>query len=303
VTSDLTAGTDLESNRQTGPTVEASQVAHKLPDKPLVVLKPSGSVAWLDLRDLWQYRDLLYILTERDIKVRYKQTLLGAAWAIIQPLFTMIIFSLFFGRLAAIPSDGVPYPIFAFAGLLPWVFFSNAITNGGNSLIGNTNLITKVYFPRMIIPIASVAAGLVDLFVSFLLLAALMFYYGVSLTMNIVMLPVLVLISSLLAIGVGMWMSGLNVKFRDIRYALPFVVQLGIFVTPIIYPASMVPEKYRLLFALNPMTGIIEGYRSAIFGKPFDWSSLRISILLTVVIVLFSLYSFRRMERKFADLI
>lgn len=278
-------------------------VLHQLPEKPLVVIQPSKSWVALNLRDLWLYRDLLYILTERDIKVRYKQTILGALWAIIQPLFTMLIFTLFFGRLAGMPSDGIPYPIFAYAGLLPWTFFSNAVTNSGNSLVGNSNLITKVYFPRMIIPIASVGAGLVDFAIAFSLLVVLMFYYGVGLTVNILMVPVLVVLTALLAIGIGMWMSGLNVKYRDVRYALPFLIQLGMFATPIIYPASIVPEKWRWLLALNPLTGIIEGYRSAFFGKPFDWVALGISALIALSILVYSAYSFRKMEKTFADIV
>jgi lipopolysaccharide transport system permease protein len=274
-----------------------------LPEKPVVIIEPSKSWVALNLRDLWQYRDLLYILTMRDIKVRYKQTLLGAAWAIIQPLFTMLIFTLFFGKLAGMPSDGIPYPIFAYAGLLPWTFFSNAVTNSGNSLVGNSNLITKIYFPRMIIPMASVASGLLDFVIAFGLLVVLMFYYGVGLSINLLMLPVLLVLTSLLAIGVGMWMSALNVKYRDVRYALPFLVQLGMFASPIIYPLSLVPEKWRWLMALNPLAGQIEAYRSAFFGKPFDWLSLGVSAVLTFAVLVYSAYNFRRMEKSFADII
>jgi len=274
-----------------------------LPENPVVIIEPSKTWVALNLRDLWQYRDLLYILTMRDIKVRYKQTLLGAAWAIIQPLFTMLIFSLFFGRLAGMPSDGIPYPIFAYAGLLPWTFFSNAVTNSGNSLVGNSNLITKIYFPRMIIPMASVAAGLLDFVIAFGLLVVLMFYYGVGLSINLLMLPVLLALTSLLAIGVGMWMSALNVKYRDVRYALPFLIQLGMFASPIIYPLSLVPENWRWLMALNPLAGQIEAYRSTFFGKPFDWLSLGISAVLTFAVLIYSAYNFRRMEKSFADII
>ena len=274
-----------------------------LPEKPVVIIEPSKSWVALNLRDLWQYRDLLYILTMRDIKVRYKQTLLGAAWAIIQPLFTMLIFTLFFGKLAGMPSDGIPYPIFAYAGLLPWTFFSNAVTNSGNSLVGNSNLITKIYFPRMIIPMASVASGLLDFVIAFGLLVVLMFYYGVGLSINLLMLPVLLVLTSLLATGVGMWMSALNVKYRDVRYALPFLVQLGMFASPIIYPLSLVPEKWRWLMALNPLAGQIEAYRSAFFGKPFDWLSLGVSAVLTFAVLVYSAYNFRRMEKSFADII
>lgn len=275
----------------------------RLPEKPIVIIEPTKGWVPVNLRDLWQYRDLLYILTMRDIKVRYKQTLLGAAWAIIQPLFTMLIFTLFFGRLAGMPSDGVPYPIFAYAGLLPWTFFSNAVTNSGNSLVGNSNLITKVYFPRMIIPMASVGSGLLDFLIAFGLLVVLMFYYGVGLSINILMLPVLVILTALLAIGVGMWMSALNVKYRDIRYALPFLIQLGMFATPIIYPASLVPEKWRWLLFLNPFAGQIEAYRAAFFGLPFNWFALSLSAFLTFVILFYAAFTFKRMEKSFADII
>lgn len=275
----------------------------QLPEKPIIIIEPSKGWVPVDLRDLWRYRDLFYILTMRDIKVRYKQTALGAAWAIIQPLFTMLIFTLFFGRLAKVPSDGIPYPIFAYAALLPWTFFSNAVTNSGNSLVGNANLITKVYFPRMIIPISSVASGLLDFAIAFGLLIILMFYYSVSLSINILILPVLVILTSLLAIGVGMWMSALNVKYRDIRYALPFLIQLGMFATPIIYPSSLIPEKWRWLMAFNPLAGQIEAYRSAFFGTPFNWFALGISAIITLAILFYSAFMFKRMEKSFADII
>src|ERR1700686_5124718 len=212
---------------------------------PLIRIRPSKGWVALRLRDLWSYRELLYFLTWRDIKVRYKQTVLGASWAIIQPLFTMLLFTLFFGRLAGLPSDGIPYPIFAYAGLLPWTFFSNAVTNSGNSLVGSSNLITKVYFPRMIIPGAAVGAGLVDFAIAFVVLAALMIYYGIALTPSLLALPLLLALTALLALGVGMWTSALNVKYRDVRYALPFVIQLWMFASPIIYPASLMPQKWR----------------------------------------------------------
>jgi lipopolysaccharide transport system permease protein len=276
---------------------------NKLPEKPLVVIAPSRSWVALNLRDLWNYRDLLYILTMRDVKVRYKQTVLGAAWAIMQPLFTMIIFSLIFGRLAGIPSDNVPYPLFAFAGLLPWTFFSNAVTNSGNSLVGNSNLVSKVYFPRMIIPIAAVVAGLVDFGVAFGLLAVLMVYYGVALSPNLLMLPILIALTGLLAVGVGMWMSALNVKYRDVRYALPFLIQLWFFASPIIYPTSLVPEKYRWITAFNPMFGLIDGYRASLFNQSFDWTLIGASALITFAILIYAAYTFRRMERSFADVI
>src|SRR5882762_2489331 len=221
------------------PPLSVSNGSGAEPEQPLLKIRPKKGWVALNLKDLWVYRELLYFLTWRDIKVRYKQTILGASWAIIQPLFTMLLFTLFFGKLAHVPSDGVPYPIFAYAGLLPWTFFSNAVTNSGNSLVGSSNLITKVYFPRMIIPGAAVGAGLVDFAIAFIILVVLMIYYGVALTWSIVMLPVLIILLTLLAIGVGMWTSALNVKYRDIRYALPFLIQLWLFASPVIYPASL----------------------------------------------------------------
>jgi lipopolysaccharide transport system permease protein len=280
-----------------------SQPHHELPTHPLAVIEPKTGWVALNLRDLWHYRDLLYILTERDIKVRYKQTALGATWAIIQPLFTMLIFSLFFGKLAGIPSDGIPYPLFVYAGILPWIFFSNALNKSGNSLVSNSNLITKVYFPRMIIPIATVAAGLLDFLIAFVFLVILMFYYGVGVSANLLMLPVLVVLTSLLAIGVGMYTSALNVKYRDIGQILPFLVQLWMFATPIIYPASIVPEQWRWLLSINPLAGLIEGYRASFFGTPFDWFALAISAVITFGILIYAAYTFRKMERGFADVI
>ena len=277
---------------------------HELPSEPLVRIRPTTSSIAIDLRDLWAYRELLYFLTWRDLKVRYKQTALGVAWAVIQPLFTMLIFTLFFGRLAKVPSDGVPYPVFVYAGLLLWTFFSNAVSHSGNSLVGNSNLLTKVYFPRAIIPGAAVAAGLVDLFIAFGVLVVLMIYYHVSISWTIILLPALIGLTTLLALGMGMWTSALNVKYRDIRYALPFIIQLWMFVSPVIFPASFVPEKWRWAMALNPLTGIIEGFRSALFGRtPFDWFAIGISTAITFAILLYAAYTFRRMERTFADIV
>src|SRR6266446_4013090 len=227
------------------------------PEPQRVRIRPSRGWVALNLKDLWVYRELLYFLTWRDIKVRYKQTLLGASWAIIQPFFTMLLFTLFFGKLAHVPSDGIPYPIFAYAGLLPWTFFSNAISNSGNSLIGSANLITKVYFPRIIIPGAAVAAGLVDFGIALIILIVLMIYYGVMVTWSILMFPVLVGLTTLLALGMGMWLSALNVRYRDVRFALPFLIQLWMFVSPVIYPSSFLPVKLRWVLSLNPLTGII----------------------------------------------
>jgi lipopolysaccharide transport system permease protein len=273
------------------------------PPKPLIAIEAGRGWGGLDLRDLWLHRDLFFFLIWRDVKVRYKQTALGAAWAILQPFLTMVVFTLFFGKLAKVPSDGIPYPIFAYAGLLPWTFFSNAITASSNSLVGNASLITKVYFPRMVIPAAAVGAGLVDLANAALILVAMMAYYGFGLGWSALMLIPLVLLTALLALGVGMWMSGLNVKYRDVRYALPFCVQLWMYATPIIYPISFIPERWRWMLVLNPLTGIIDGYRSALFGRPFQWWELTVSTILTLLFLVYAAYSFKQMERDFADII
>src|SRR6476659_8271302 len=275
----------------------------RLPAEPLVVIQPTKRWSLLSFKDIWAYRELLFFLTWRDVKVRYKQTALGAAWAILQPLFMMIIFTIFFGRLAAVDSAGVPYPLFALAGLVPWTFFSNAITASGNSLVGSANLITKVYFPRLIVPAAAMLAGLVDFVLAFLMLCLLMLGYRVHLTAQILFIPVLVLLTSLFSLGVGTWMSALNVKYRDVRFALPFVIQLWLFVSSVILPSSSIPQKWRFLLFLNPMSAIIEGYRSALFGLPFDWTALGLAALLTILALFYSLYAFARVERSFADII
>ena len=275
----------------------------RLPSEPLVVIQPSKRWSLLSLKEIWAYRELLFFLTWRDVKVRYKQTALGAAWAILQPLFMMIIFTIFFGRAAAVNSAGLPYPLFALAGLVPWTFFANSITASGNSLVGSANLITKVYFPRLIVPAAAMLAGLVDFVLAFIVLCLMMVYYGVSLTSQVLFLPVLVLLTSLFGLGVGTWMSALNVKYRDVRFALPFLIQLWLFVSSVILPSSSVPVKWRWILLLNPMSAIIEGYRSALFGLPFDWPALGIASVLTVVVLLYAIYSFGRVERSFADII
>jgi lipopolysaccharide transport system permease protein len=275
----------------------------RLPAEPLVVIQPTKKWSFLSLKDIWAYRELLFFLTWRDVKVRYKQTALGAAWAILQPLFMMVIFTIFFGRLAGVASSGIPYPLFALAGLVPWTFFSNSITASGNSLVGSANLITKVYFPRLIVPAAAMLAGLVDFVLAFALLLLLMLYYRTALTVQILFLPVLVLLTALFALGVGTWMSALNVKYRDVRFALPFVIQLWLFVSSVILPSSSIPPKWRWILLLNPMSAIIEGYRSALFGLPFDWPALGLAAVLTIVTLLYAFYSFGRVERSFADVI
>ena len=278
----------------------------QLPDKPLFVIEARKSGVDFDFKGCWAYRELLYFLTWRDVKVRYKQTLLGVLWVIIQPLATMLIFTLLFGRLAGLETrtEGIPYPLFAFAGLLPWTFFSNAVSNSSNSLVTSAQLITKIYFPRMIIPAAAVTAGLVDFALSFVVLTVLMAYYRVSVTWSLLLLPALIALVVLLALGVGMLLAGLNVKYRDVRHAVPFAVQIWMFASPVIYPPTLVPERWRWLLALNPMTGIIEGFRAALFGNSqIQWKLVAVSAAIVLVLFVSSVFAFRRMEKSFADVI
>lgn len=281
----------------------AGEVGGEIPDSPLFTVQSGRRTLSADLRELWMHRELFYFLAWRDLKVRYKQTFLGAAWAILQPFLTMVVFTLFFGKLARIPSDGIPYPIFAYAGLLPWTFFSNAVTASSNSVVGNSSLVTKVYFPRAIIPASAVVAALFDFLIASIILVAMMAYYGVVVSWQAVMLAPLILLLTLLAVGVGTFMAGLNVKYRDVRHALPFVIQLWMFATPIIYPSNFVPAKWRWLLALNPLTGIVEGFRSALFGLTFNWFDFALASCSAVLVLAYSLYSFKQMEREFADII
>lgn len=275
----------------------------ELPEYPVVTIQPTRSFSLQKIGEIWTYRELLYFLTWRDVKVRYKQTALGATWAILQPLFMMVIFTIFFGRLAGVATNGIPYPVFALAALVPWTFFANSVTASANSLVGSANLITKVYFPRLIVPTAAMLAALIDFFLSFVLLAVLMVFYRVVPTTQILLLPVLILLTGAFALAVGIWMSALNVKYRDVRFALPFLIQLWLFVSSVIVPSSAVPQKWRWLLWFNPMSGIIEGYRAALFGVPFDWTSLGIASILTILALLYATFSFSRVERSFADII
>jgi lipopolysaccharide transport system permease protein len=279
----------------------AAQLPH-IPREPLIVIDASRSRTSLNLRELFAHRELLFFLTWRDVKVRYKQTLLGASWAILQPLLTMLIFTLLFGRFAGFHTE-VPYPIFSYAGLLIWTFFSNAVTNSGNSLVGSANLITKIYFPRMIIPTAAVAAGFVDLVLGFLPLIILMIYYRVPpQPLNLLILP-LIAMACIAALGVGMLFSALNVKYRDIRYAIPFIMQLWMFGSPVIYRLDMLPPKMQRLFMFNPLTGIIENFRVALFGGRIQWKELGISLGVAMFVLIASAYIFRRIEKSFADIV
>ena len=270
----------------------------------LTVIEPSKGWIPVDLKEIWKYRELLYFLTKREIQVRYKQTVLGGLWAIIQPFFTMVVFTLFFGRLAKMPSDGIPYPIFVYAGLLPWTYFANALSNSGNSLVGSANLISKVYFPRVIIPASSSLAGLLDFFIATTILGIMMFYYSLFPGLTVLLFPFLIGLTFLCAVGVGLWLSALNVQYRDIRYAIPFLIQIWMFVSPVIYPASLVTEKYKWVLALNPMGGVINAFRSCLLGhKPIDWFLLGISTCIIVMIFISGMYYFRRMEKTFADVV
>jgi lipopolysaccharide transport system permease protein len=273
------------------------------PDRPLVLIEPRSSGLGLNLRDLWAYRELLFFLAWRDLKVRYKQTILGVMWVVLQPLLMTVVFTIFLGMLIRVPTNGVPYTLMVYLGLLPWTFFSGAIVNSGNSIVGNAHLITKVYFPRMVIPAAAIGARLVDFAVSFVILAVLMVYYHVSLTANVLLLPVLLGILTLLALGLGMLISALNVKYRDIGVMLPVLVQLWMYASPVVYPLSLVPEKWRAFYIWNPMVGIIAGFRSALLGEAFQWPALAISTVITVALFVISSIVFRRVEKGFADFV
>jgi lipopolysaccharide transport system permease protein len=268
-----------------------------------VLIESEESGVRLNLAEVWDYRELLYFLTLRDIKVRYKQTLMGAAWVIIQPLALMLVVTLVFNRFAGLDAGKLPYPLFAYSGLLLWTFFAGGVTNGTNSLVSNANLITKVYFPRMFIPAAAVGAGLFDLCIASLLLVALAAYYGVALTWGLLLLPVFVLLTTLLALGVGMMVAALTVRYRDLRHALPFVMQFWMFASPVVYPSGIVGGRWRWLFLLNPLTGILEGFRAALAGEGFDWKLIGFSASASVALVVAAVYVFRRAEDSFADVI
>jgi lipopolysaccharide transport system permease protein len=268
------------------------------------VYTPSRGWLSLNLRELWTYRELLYFLTWRDIKVRYAQAALGVAWAILQPLLTMVIFSVVFGQLAQLPSDGIPYPVFSFAALLPWQLFAGALQRAGTSLVTNSNLITKVYFPRLVIPMSAVAAGVVDFGISFVVLLGLMVYYGIAPKWEILAIPLLVLLALLTALAVSLWFSALNVQYRDVQYMIPFLIQAWMYASPVAYSANLVPSgKWRILYGLNPMAGVIQGFRWALLGTAPPDALMVISVVVVIVLLISGLYFFRRMERTFADIV
>lgn len=269
----------------------------------LVVIKPPRRWPSLKLRELWDYRELLYFFIWRDIKVRYKQTVLGAAWAIIQPVFTMVVFSLVFGRLAQIPSDGMPYPIFAYTALLPWTYFSQSLSQSSNSLVTSARLITRVYFPRPIVPISCVVAGLVDFAIAFSVLILMMLYYDVWPTLAVVLLPLFLVLSLVTALAVGLWLSALNVQYRDVRHMVPFLTQFWLFATPVAYPSSLLGEPWRSLYGLNPMVGVVEGFRWALLGSQPPGPMLWLSALAALVLLLSGAFYFRYAEKTFADVV
>jgi lipopolysaccharide transport system permease protein len=267
-------------------------------------IRPSKGWPSLNLNDVWEYRELLYFLVWRDVKIRYKQTVLGVAWAVMQPVFTMIVFSIFFGWLVKVPSDGLPYPFFAFCALLPWQLFASSLTAASNSLVANQHLITKISFPRLVIPLSAAAGSLLDFSIAFLVLLAMMIFYEIVPTIAMLMLPLFVLLTMAAALGIGTWFSALNVKYRDVRHGLPFLTQVWMFATPVVYPSSLVPESWRMLYALNPMVGVVEGFRWALLGTGNSpGPMLLMSTVVTSVLLLSGLCYFRRAERTFADMV
>jgi lipopolysaccharide transport system permease protein len=274
------------------------------PSLPSLRIEPPKRWPSIDFRELWEYRELLYFLTWRDIKIRYKQTVLGAAWAIIQPVFMMIVFSLFFGKLAKVPSDGIPYPVFAFCALLPWQLFAHAVSESSNSVVSNQHLITKVYFPRLVIPIASVLTGFIDFLVSLVVLIGLILWFGLVPGWRIIALPGFILLAICTALAVGLWLSALSVQYRDVRYLIGFLVQFWLFATPVAYPSSIIPQQWRAVYALNPMAGVVEGFRWALLGRSSALGSmLWVSASVVLVTLLGGFYYFRRMEQEFADIV
>jgi lipopolysaccharide transport system permease protein len=282
----------------------ATETGPEPPATPTIRIRPGGALAPLRLREMWEYRELLYFLAWRTIKVRYKQTLLGAAWAILQPVFAMAVFSVIFGRLVGMASDGIPYPLFVYAGLLPWQLFAQSVTESANSLVNNEHLLTKVYFPRFVIPASTILVALLDFAVAGAVLAGMMGYYGIAPAGAVWAVPLLVLQAVGAALGIGLWLAALNVRYRDIRHVVPFLIQGWLFLTPIIYPSSLVPRSWHLALALNPMTGVAEGFRWALLGtKPDMGGAFGLSAIITLGVLVSGVFYFRRMERTFADLL
>ena len=269
-----------------------------------ILIQPSKGLFNFDLRELWQYKELLYFLIWKEVKVRYKQTIIGGAWAIIQPLLTMVIFTIIFGRLAKIPSDGMPYPVFTYTALLPWMLFAQALTRSGGSLVSNANLITKVYFPRLLVPLSAALAPIVDFIVSFLILLGMLAWYGIPPTLGILALPFFLALTLVTAISVNLWLAPINVKYRDVAHTLPFLSQIWMYASPVVYPLSMIPEKWQFLYSINPMVGVIEGFRWALLGKQSpNFMAMAISVIVVMALFLGGILYFKKMEQTFADVI
>ncbi len=294
----------LSQERIGPPGLDAASTPPGKGHMPVIHIEPSKGWVSLKLHELWEYRELFYFLIWRDVKVRYKQTVLGAAWAIIQPFFTMVVFSLFFGKLAQVPSDGIPYPIFSYAALVPWSFFAQGLTQASTSLVISSNLITKVYFPRLVVPVARVLAGVVDFILAFIVLLLMMLYYGLTPTLNVVWLPLFLLLALITALGVSLWLSALNVQFRDVQYTIPFLTQFWLFATPIAYPSSLLAEPWRTFYGLNPMAGVVEGFRWALLGTDTAPGPIIIvSTFVALALLVGGAFYFRRMEKTFADVV
>lgn len=281
--------------------VKTNRAEKTLSNLPVTIIKPSKGWMPINLHELWEFRDLLYFFTWRDIKLRYKQTVLGFAWAIIQPFFAMVIFTLFFGNLAKMPSDGVPYPIFAYAALLPWTLFSESIIRSTNTMVMNSNIIKKVYFPRMALPISSVLSPVLDFTIAFVILILMMIYYGMMPTFNVIWLPIFLLLALTTSLGVGLWTSALNARYRDLQYVVPFMIQIWMFASPVVYAASMIPAQYQFLYGLNPMAGVIEGFRWSLLGTNAPGMVIIASVIVSIIILVSGAFYFRRMEKTFAD--
>ncbi len=286
------------------PSLVTAPTSQQADDVPVIHIKPAKGWVTLGLRELWAYRELLYFFVWRDIKVRYKQTILGASWAIIQPFFTMIVFSIFFGRLAKVPSDGLPYPIFSYAALVPWSFFANGVSQASNTLVANSNMVKKIYFPRLAMPIASVLAGIVDFVLAFLVLLGMMLFYNVTPTINVLWLPLFLLLALTTSLGVSLWLAAMNVQFRDVRYVVPFIIQIWLFITPIAYSSTLLSEPWHTIYGINPMAGVVEGFRWALLGTATAPGAIvAVSAIVSLVILISGAFYFRRIEKTFADVV
>jgi len=283
--------------------VDSSKQGIEISSVRTVVIRPSRGWIPVNLKDLWHYRELLYFLTWRTIKVRYKQTALGFTWAIIQPFTMMVVFTLFFGNLAKVPSEGIPYPLFNYAALLPWTLFAEGINRSSQSLVQDVNLVKKVYFPRLVMPLASILSPVVDFIIAFTILVGMMFYYSYSPTISVLWLPAFILLTLVTSLGVGLWLSAINVKYHDVRYVVPFLVQLWLFASPVVYSSSLLPQRFQIIYGINPMTGVIEGFRWALLGTEPPGSMIAVSVVVVIVILVSGAFYFRRNEKTFADII